>query len=104
MNTATADSDQTTPTDAPSTVPLPQAPALALAKAGALDTTVVAPANRADAGDKVNYTLTATNVGQRDADRCDDRRPKLGTLVCTAGAAGDAGAGRARSSARAATR
>ena len=40
--------------------------------------TVVAPTNRADVGDKVNYTLTATNVGQRDADGRDDRRSEAG--------------------------
>ena len=103
-NTATADSDQTPPTDATETVPLPQAPALALAKEGTLDMTVVAPSNRADVGDKVNYTLTAANVGQRDADGRDDRRSEAGDAGVHAGAAGDPGAGRASSSARAATR
>ena len=52
-NTATADSDQTPPTRRTATVPLPQVPALSLVKAGTLDTTVVAPSTRADAGDKV---------------------------------------------------
>ena len=62
VNTATADSDQTAPTDATETMPLPAAPALALTKDGTLDMTVVAPTNRADVGDKIDYTLTAANV------------------------------------------
>ena len=64
-------------------MPLPQAPALTLVKQGALDMTVVAPANRADAGDKVNYTLTATNVGNVTLTGVTIVDPKLGTLVCT---------------------
>ena len=82
-NTGTADSDQTPPTQAPSTVPLPQAPALALVKQGTLDTTVVAPGNRADAGDMITYTLTATNVGNVTLTGVTISDPKLGTLVCT---------------------
>ena len=31
--------------------------------------TVVAPAGRVDVGDKINYTLTATNTGQHDVAR-----------------------------------
>ena len=73
-NTGTADSDQTSPTDAPNQVPVTQVPALTLVKQGALDMTVVAPADRADAGDRVVYTLTATNVGNVDADRRDGER------------------------------
>ena len=64
-------------------MPLPQAPALTLAKQGVLDTTVVAPANRADVGDKVNYTLTATNAGNVTLTGVTIVDPKLGTLVCT---------------------
>src|SRR5262249_11857518 len=56
-NPATADSDQTPPTNRDEPVPLPQSPALTLTKHGTLDTTVVAPAERADVGDRVNYTL-----------------------------------------------
>ena len=66
--------------------------------------TVVAPTDRADVGDKVNYTLTAANVGQRDADRRDDRRSEAGDAGVHAAAAGDAGAGRADGLHRAATR
>ena len=81
-NTATTDSDQTPPTTAVDTVPLPQAPALILVKQGVLDTTVVAPANRADVGDQVNYTLTAANVGNVTLTGVTIVDPKLGTLVC----------------------
>ena len=94
QNTATADSDQTPPTQAPSTVPLPQAPALALLKQGTLDTTVVAPGNRADAGDKVDYTLTAANVGNVTLTGVTIVDPKLRHARLHAAAAGDAGAGR----------
>ena len=81
-NTATTDSDQTPPTQAGKTVPLPQAPALELVKEGALDPTVVAPANRADVGDRVDYTLTATNVGNVTLTGVAVADPKLATLVC----------------------
>ena len=64
-------------------MPLPQAPALALTKEGTLDTTVVAPDNRADVGDEVTYTLTAANVGNVTLTGVTIVDPKLGTLVCT---------------------
>ena len=82
-NTATGDSGQTAPTDATETVPLPQAPALTLVKNGALDMTVVAPTGRADAGDKVDYTLTAANVGNVTLTGVTISDPKLGALACT---------------------
>ena len=103
-NTATADSGQTPPTEATETVPLPPAPALTLVKNGTLDMTVVAPSDRADAGDRIVYTLTAANVGNVTLTGVTVVDPKLGALVVHADAAGDAGAGRDRSSARAATR
>ena len=66
--------------------------------------TVVAPSSRADVGDKVNYTLTATNIGQRDAHRRDGRAIRSWGARVHAAAAGDAGSRARRSSARAATR
>ncbi len=45
------------------TVSLPQSPAIALAKAGTLNMTVVAPTDRADVGDKITYAFTVTNTG-----------------------------------------
>ena len=50
---------------------------------GTLDPTVVAPSNRADVGDRVNYTLTATNAGNVTLTGVTIGDPKLGTLVCT---------------------
>ena len=94
-NTATADSDQTPPTETTVPVPVPQAPALTLAKDGTLDTTVVAPADRADVGDKVNYTLTATNAGNVTLTGVTIERSEAGGARVRAAAAGDAGAGRA---------
>src|SRR5262249_11536110 len=82
QNTGTAASVETPPAQAPDTVPVPQAPALALAKDGALDTKVVAPDNRADVGDRVNYTLTATNLGNVTLTGVTVTDPLLGTLVC----------------------
>ena len=40
-----------------------QDPELTLVKSGVLDMTVVAPTGRADAGDRIVYTLTASNSG-----------------------------------------
>ena len=45
------------------TVSLPQSAAIALTKAGTLNMTVVAPADRADVGDKITYAFTVTNTG-----------------------------------------
>ena len=58
-----ADSDQTDPIDTLNGVTITPAPALTLVKRGVLDMTVVAPGTRPDAGDKVVYTLIATNAG-----------------------------------------
>ena len=99
-----ADSDQTPPIDTPKTVPLPQAPALTLVKQGTLDMTVVAPTDRADAGDRINYTLTATNAGNVTLTGVTVERPEARDARVHAAAAGDAAPGRAASSAPAATR
>ena len=45
--------------------------------------TVVAPSGRADAGDGINYTLTATNDGNVTLTGVTIADPKLGALVCT---------------------
>ena len=85
---------QTPPTTATETVPLPQAPALTVVKQGVLDMTVVEPANRADVGDEVDYTLTATNVGNVTLNGVTVSRPEAGHARLHAAAARDAGAGR----------
>ena len=104
QNTATADSAETPPAQATETVPLPQAPALTLGKQGVLDATVVAPTNRADVGDRVNYTLTATNTGNVTLTGVTVSDPTLADAGVHAGAAGDAAPRARRSSAPAATR
>ena len=78
-------------------MPLPQDPALTLTKHGVLDTTVVAPGNRADVGDKVNYTLTATNAEENiTLSGVTVFRPEdSGALVCAPPRPGVARAGRA---------
>ncbi|MEZ4663485.1 MAG: VWA domain-containing protein [Caldilineaceae bacterium] len=82
-NTANADSDQTAPTPASKTVPIPPAPNIALTKTGLIDRTVVAPTNRADVGDKINYTLVTTNTGNVTLTGVSISDPKLGALACT---------------------
>ena len=82
VNTATGDTDQTPPTQGTETVPLPQAPTLTLTKQGTIDPTVVLPNARADAGDRIDYTLTATNTGNVTLTGVTVTDPKLGALVC----------------------
>ncbi|MBM4463362.1 MAG: hypothetical protein FJ012_08510, partial [Chloroflexi bacterium] len=45
------------------TVTIPQSPSISVVKNGTLDMTVVLPNDRADVGDKINYTFTVTNTG-----------------------------------------
>ena len=81
-NIGAADSDETSPTDAPNQVAVTQVPELTLVKESAVDMKVVAPADRADAGDHVVYTLTATNVGNVTLTGVTVSDPKLGPLSC----------------------
>ena len=57
-------------------------PELTLVKHDTLDMTVVAPGSRADVGDRVDYTLTATNAGNVTLTGVTISDPKLGTLTC----------------------
>ena len=45
--------------------------------------TVVAPTGRADAGDRIDYTLTASNSGNTTLTGVTVSDPKLGALACT---------------------
>src|SRR4029079_4492369 len=86
-NTATATgtdpNGQTVSDDDTATVPLAKAPALSPTKGGTLDKTVVAPNDRADVGDKINYTLKAKNTGNVTLTGVTISDPKLRTLTFT---------------------
>jgi uncharacterized repeat protein (TIGR01451 family) len=60
--------------------PLPQ---MSLTKTGVLDVTFTAPIDKANPGDKINYTIVATNTGTRILHNVTVVDAKLGTLTCT---------------------
>ena len=64
------------------TVPLARAPHLTLTKEGTLDTTQAGPPDRADAGDVITYTLTATNDGNVTLTGVSIADSLLATLEC----------------------
>jgi uncharacterized repeat protein (TIGR01451 family) len=86
-NTANAQGQD--PSNAPVTaqakasVPAVANPQLSLSKSGALDMTIVAPADRPDAGDVINYTLTAQNTGNVSLNGVTISDPLLGSLTCS---------------------
>ncbi len=82
-NTVTADSAESAPDSDTLDIPVAGNPHLSLTKVGVLDKTVVAPADRADVGDQIDYTLTATNDGNQTLTGVTISDPKLGALVCT---------------------
>src|SRR5207342_263270 len=83
VNTASVDTDQTTPLTDDATTTVAQTPALTPLKAGVLDMAVVLPTDRADVGDVVHYTISATNTGNVTLTGVTVVDAKLGTLVCT---------------------
>lgn len=82
LNTAIADSEESDPVEDEVTVNLPHNPHLSLAKTGTLDITLVDPDDRADAGDQVGYTLTATNDGNQTLTNVEIWDQKLDVLSC----------------------
>ena len=64
------------------TTPISQNPAIDLIKTGTLDDTVVAPSGIVNAGDVVNYTLTATNTGTVTLSGVTISDPLIGALTC----------------------
>jgi LPXTG-site transpeptidase (sortase) family protein len=61
--TLVTDEDATNPDPASDTLTVNSTPDLQLVKAGILDMSVVPPTTSAETGDKINYTLVATNMG-----------------------------------------
>ena len=82
-NTVTADSTESAPDTDALAIPIAYNPVLSQTKVGVLDKTVVAPDDRADAGDVINYTITATNAGNVTLTNVTVVDPLLGTLSCT---------------------
>ena len=63
VSSTTFDPDAANDTDTVHTSVTPPAPGIALTKHATLDRTIVAPAGRADAGDRIDYTFDVTNTG-----------------------------------------
>lgn len=81
VNDATADSDQTPPTSTQVTVPIQQDPAIDLVKEAVLNDTN--GNDLGDAGETVDYTLTATNVGNVTLSDVEIVDSLIDTLACT---------------------
>ena len=90
-NTATVGSDTTDPDPANNSATATTgvqaaAPAISLVKHAALDRTVVAPNNRADVGDAINYTFDVTNTGNVPLTGVTVSDPAVGMASCVIGA------------------
>ncbi len=92
VNTATADSDQTTPVTDDETTPVPT-PSLSIDKAAPVNTADADGSGDISAGDTLTYTITATNAGTAaltDVVVTDDLiTPTGGTTPCGLVAPGD---------------
>ncbi len=80
-NTATADSNQSEPDEDTETVPISQSPALETDKEGVL--VDVDENDRANPGDRIDYTITVTNIGNQTLTVVTVSDPRLPTLDCT---------------------
>ncbi|HEY3311314.1 MAG TPA: hypothetical protein VGK00_06700 [Anaerolineales bacterium] len=81
-NLVTADSNESLPDTDTKDIPITYDPEFTLSKTGTLDMTVVAPSDRAEVGDIINYTLTLTNIGNITLTGVTIVDAKLGTLSC----------------------
>lgn len=64
---------------------LEQSPSVELIKSGSLDSSVVSPASRPDAGDVVNYGFDVTNTGNVTLSSITVTDPLVGAVTCAAG-------------------
>ncbi|HEY6634510.1 MAG TPA: DUF11 domain-containing protein [Acidimicrobiia bacterium] len=61
---------------------LPGSPGIEVTKTGALNDSVVGPVGRADAGDRVDYTITVSNTGNITLDTISVIDPTTGSVSC----------------------
>ncbi|MEZ4663482.1 MAG: hypothetical protein R2911_38560 [Caldilineaceae bacterium] len=85
LNAAQAVSPELATATANATVEIPRTYTLTLTKAGALNMTTIAPTNRADVGDHIEYTMIVTNTGNTTLHDMAISDPMLGALSCTPG-------------------
>ena len=85
VNVATVDTDQTAEQQDDATTTIDQNPAISIDKEGSLDMTVVAPTDRADAGDEIDYTFDVSNDGNVTLSSVVVSDPLGGGLAVTCG-------------------
>ena len=82
VNTGTADSDETPPTDDPNTEPVPQNPAIQIVKSSSLDLGADSIANP---GDVISYGFAITNIGDVTLTGVTVNDAKAGVTNCVIG-------------------